>query len=141
MLSKNKWYFIPKEFLCSCSIYNLYLLAFIPLILSVYVFIVVEKKPTRKVRWRCRWFQTNQGKEGNNTKNENFQENLASFFYKWDGLRVEFFKFSFIYLQQHAFFRHIDWNDLHQHKVEPPFKPCVVSWFNKIFCTLKNKHA
>uniref|UniRef100_A0A8W8K257 non-specific serine/threonine protein kinase n=1 Tax=Magallana gigas TaxID=29159 RepID=A0A8W8K257_MAGGI len=30
-------------------------------------------------------------------------------------------------IKQHAFFRHIDWNELHQHKVEPPFKPCVVS--------------
>lgn len=30
-------------------------------------------------------------------------------------------------IKQHAFFRHIDWNELHQHKVEPPFKPCVTS--------------
>ncbi|XP_033747555.1 ribosomal protein S6 kinase beta-1-like [Pecten maximus] len=30
-------------------------------------------------------------------------------------------------LKHHAFFRHIDWNDLIQRKVEPPFKPSVMN--------------
>lgn len=32
--------------------------------------------------------------------------------------------------QAHPFFRHINWDDLLAHKVEPPFKPFLVSWFS-----------
>lgn len=29
--------------------------------------------------------------------------------------------------QRHPFFRHINWDDLLAHRVDPPFRPCLVS--------------
>lgn len=31
------------------------------------------------------------------------------------------------YPQRHPFFRHIHWDDLLAHRVDPPFRPCLVS--------------
>lgn len=32
-----------------------------------------------------------------------------------------------LYLQRHPFFRHINWDDLLARRVDPPFRPCLVS--------------
>lgn len=32
-----------------------------------------------------------------------------------------------LYPQRHPFFRHINWDDLLARRIDPPFRPCLVS--------------